>query len=113
METRKIIVNRTDNWFTNIEIKIDPYYMAITILEKLSTNLQRGIKYNRFNISMKISNEANPAVLEIIDQSIEILVSRGLIRFEKMLEVNKTIYITELGEKALEEYREMLQDVDQ
>lgn len=112
MKTRKIIINRTDNWFTNIDIKIDPYYMAISILEKLSTNLQRGIKYNIFDISMKIGNEANSEILDIIDQSIEILVSRGLIRFEKMLEVNKTIFITELGEKALEEYKEILKNVD-
>ena len=112
METRKIIVNRTQNWFTNVNIKVDPYYIAITMLEKLSTNLKRGIKYNRFNISMKASKEANPEMLNIIDQSLEILVSRGLVRFEKILEIDKSIFITELGEKALEEYREMLENVD-
>jgi hypothetical protein len=112
MEIKNIIINRTANWYTNINIKTNPYYMAISLLEKLSTNLQRGIRYNRFDLSGRVIKQTNDEAMNIVDKSIVILISRDLIRFENASDVNKNIFITELGKKVLGDYREALKNVD-
>ena len=108
MKINNLIVNRTDNWFTFVNVNDDPIFVAITLLEKLSTNKLRGIIYSKLGILDKLKYEVNSDISSVIDKAITILVARNLIRIEVDRDLNKRLFITDLGIKTLGLYKEEL-----
>ncbi|MBR2430049.1 hypothetical protein IKB17_01125 [bacterium] len=108
MKINNLIVNRTDNWFTFVNVNDDPIFVAVALLEKLSTNKLRGIIYSKLGILDKLKYEINSDISSVIDKAITILVARNLIRIEVDRDLNKRLFITELGIETLELYKEEL-----
>lgn len=108
MKINNLIVNRTDNWFTFVNVNDDPIFVAVTLLEKLSTNKLRGIIYSKLGILDKLKYEVNSDISSVIDKAIAILVARNLIRIDVDRDLNKRLFITELGIKTLDLYKEEL-----
>lgn len=108
MKINNLIVNRTDNWFTFVNVNDDPTFVAVALLEKLSTNKLRGIVYSKLAILNKLKYEINSDISSVVDKAITILVARDLIRIEVDRDLNKRLFITELGIKTLELYKEEL-----
>ena len=111
METKKIIINGMSDWYRVTSINADPFYTAITILDKLSTRTKAGIKYNRREISIDIMEQTNEEVINTLDKAITLLISRQLVTLEQHKN-RKVIMITTAGQAALTRFKEELAHVD-
>lgn len=111
MKTKKLIINRMSDWYSVTSVNSDPFYVAITILEKLSNRSKIGVKYNRQDISADIMQQTNEEVIQTIDKAIVLLISRQLITLENY-KGNKILMITDSGYSALNQFKEELVHVD-
>lgn len=102
----RMIIDRMDDWYYVEDAGTDPFFYSIILLEKLSTNLKKGIDYNRVELISNLGERKNMEALSALDQAIIILSSRDLITIE--IRDNKTnkIYITTKGLEQLKNYRE-------
>jgi len=112
MKVRRMIVNRISEWYQFADVTSDPSYMAMLLLEKLSTRLRLGVVYDRMKITSSLINQRNSAAINVADNAIMLLISRGLITIEAKKNFEKTLIITELGQKAFADYKEVLKNVD-
>jgi hypothetical protein len=102
----QMIINRTDNWFIHDNVQADPYYMSILLLERLSTRLKKGYKYDRLKLIKELTNQKSVNALKILDQAIMLLSSRSLIQIKTdYKKFESTILITEEGLRAYKEFR--------
>ena len=99
-----MIVNRTENWFYFEDVNLDPFYLAILTLKKLSSRIKTGIKYNRVELICSIADKKSEDALKAIDMSILLLASRNMISIREAKGECK-IFITEHGTKLLEKYK--------
>ena len=95
-----MIVNRIEDWFDLTDVQLDEHYVAMKILEKLSTRKIKGLDYDRFKLSAALSDRCSFESIKIIDNAIVLLISRNLIRFDQKREERRRILITELGEST-------------
>ena len=85
--------------------------LSVGIAVKVSTNVSvdnNGRKVNQLGILDKLKYEVNSDISSVIDKAITILVARNLIRIEVDRDLNKRLFITELGIKTLDLYKEEL-----
>ncbi len=111
MKSKNIIVNRMSDWYQNTSISSDPFYVAMLILDKLSTRMKIGIKYNREHMSLMIMGQVNPEVIKTIDEAIVLLISRKLL----LLQTNnngKNLMITKEGIATYDKFKEEITNVD-
>jgi len=112
MKVRTMIINRISDWYQFADVTSDPFYMAILLLEKLSTRLSRGIDYDRTQITSFLINQRNKEAISVVDNAITLLVSRGLVSIITKNNFKRTLLLTDLGQKALADYKEELKYVD-
>lgn len=108
MKVKRVIINRMTDWYTVIDVKSDPFYLSMMILEKLSTRLKRGMIYDRIDMTFTVLHQRNAEIIGILDKAIVILVSRNLITINQTKNMQKNLMITELGLAVLSKYREEL-----
>lgn len=108
-----MIINRMDNWFVFNDVYNDPFFVAITLLERLSGRPKMGLEYNRLDLIGKLKHEKSQKSLESIDKAIILLSSKSLIRIkddaQKMC--SSTLYITPKGLVTLEKFRKEMKNV--
>lgn len=105
-----MLVNRKDNWIIAEDIELNSYYMSITLLEKLSTNRKKGIKYNRINILRKNGSSICDDSFKNLDIAILILISRKLIYIkEDNQELTAKLFITDKGLDTLDIFKKELE----
>lgn len=109
---RQMIVNRVDDWFRFEDLELDDSLIAMKFLIRLSTRTSTGFKYDRVNLSTTVLGRNSSEAIHAIDKAIVILISRKLIRFQEEKQGNKKIFITDEGIKAVEEYKELIRNVD-
>lgn len=101
-----LIVNRLDDWFIFEDTHNDPFYLAISILEKLSTRLKIGLNYNRIDLIKRTSTEKSVDALRALDQAIILLTSRSLIEVrENEKGFGSTMFISTDGLDVLKSFR--------
>lgn len=110
MKVKKMIINRLTDWYSVVDVNTDPFYLAMVILEKLSTRLKRGLQYDRMNITYTVFKQRNCEIIENFDKAITILVSRKLIVLEDVKDEKKRMMITTLGQDVLNSYKEELKN---
>ncbi|MEO4022045.1 hypothetical protein VKA11_20790 [Bacillus paranthracis] len=108
-----MVINRMDNWFVFNDVYNDPFYVAITLLERLFSRPKMGLEYNRLDIIGKLKHEKSQKSLESIDKAIILLSSKSLIRIQDNAKkmCTSTLYITPKGVLALEEFRKEMENV--
>jgi hypothetical protein len=85
----------------------------MNILVKLSTRKCAGFSYDRIKLAMIILNRKSVEAITAIDKALVVLISRNLIMLENVPKNNaKKILITELGLKAVDQYKELMKNVD-
>lgn len=104
----EMIVNRTKDWFQIKDLELDSCVLAIDLLEKLSTRLIAGLKYDRINLSSVLLHRKSAETIELVDEAVVILISRGLIELEEIKYGERKIKISEKGLNALEHYKELM-----
>ncbi|WP_217585983.1 hypothetical protein [Lentibacillus saliphilus] len=111
MSNTLMVINRTEDWFIPDDAHLDPFYLGILLMEKLSTRQKAGLKYNRLNLIITLTEKKNMKVIETLDKAILMLFSRSLILIE---ESNKKgtakLFISDQGLKVLEQYRKEIQN---
>jgi len=112
MMTKRIIINRMTDWYQLTSVNSDPFYVAMTMLEKLASRPKRGVKYNRRNISKKLMEQTNEEVIRTVDKAVTLLLSRELVQLCPSISGEKTLTITEAGNNALKQFKEELANVD-
>lgn len=108
MRVRRMIVNRMTDWYNVVDANSDPFYLAMLVLDKLSTRLKRGIIYDRMDMAFSLVEQRNNEIIEILDKAIAILISRSLVALDPTKDMKKRLMITDLGQAALNSYREEL-----
>lgn len=108
----KMIVNRIDDWFHVEDLELDDCLVAMNLLVRLSTRQKAGFKYDRVKLSSVILNRNSVEAVNVFDKAIVILFSRRLITFEEGNYGDKRILITTAGLKVVEDYKELIKDVD-
>lgn len=106
----KMIINRMSDWFQIEDTELDLCSLSISILDKLSSRPVQGLKYDRIKLADIILQRKSAEIVRSIDNALCVLISRNLIRFETQKFGKKKIFITELGKKALRDYKEMIRD---
>ena len=101
-----MIVNRIENWFDSTDVELDECYVAIRLLERLSTRKKMGLDYDRFKLASVLYDRSSSEAINIIDKAIVLLVSRNLVRFVSKKEGGRKLLITDLGENAYQKYKE-------
>lgn len=101
-----MIVNRIENWFDSTDVELDECYIAVKLLEHLSTRKKIGLDYDRLKLASILYNKSSAESIGVIDKAIVILVSRNLISFDAKKEGRRKLLITELGELAYHQYKE-------
>lgn len=101
-----MIVNRIENWFDITDVELDECYTAIQILKKLFTRKKFGLDYDRFKLAITLYNRNSAETIDIIDQSIALLISRNLITIDNKKGGKRKLLITELGEQAYSLYED-------
>ncbi|HEX3037995.1 MAG TPA: hypothetical protein VHO94_03270 [Oscillospiraceae bacterium] len=104
-QIRNIIINREHKWYSNISMESDPFYIAMLLLEKLSTNQKRGLEYDRLSLSGKIVEQKSNNSIGNLDIAIELLVSRNLAKIEENKVMKRYVFITDLGLSTIETYK--------
>lgn len=101
-----LIVNRLDDWFVFEDTQNDPFYLAFSLLEKLSTRPKMGLVYNRIDLIKKLAAEKSNDAIKALDQAIILLTSRSLIVVkENKKDFGSGLFISEAGVKALKRFR--------
>lgn len=108
----QMIVNRIDDWFQVEDLELDDCLVAIEVLKRLSTRKIAGFRYDRVSLSSTILGRNSAEAIKVLDKAIVILFSRNLIIFEEGVNNEKKILITDAGMKAVEEYKELMNNVD-
>lgn len=108
----ELIINRLNEWFNTDYPEYDHYYICIKLLEKLSTNQKRGLLYDKLSLVNLISTSSNREMMVAIDKAIIYLISRGLIEKRKISDFKIKLYITELGIKTYNEFKEKLHEIN-
>lgn len=101
-----LIVNRIENWFDSTDVELDECYVAIQLLERLSTRKKMGLDYDRFKLASVLYDRSSSEAINIIDKAIVLLVSRNLVRFDNKKEGRRKLLITDSGEYAYRKYKE-------
>lgn len=101
-----MIVNRADNWFDSTDVELDECYIAIRLLERLSTRKKIGLDYDRFKLASVIYDRSSSEAIAVIDKAIVILISRNLICFKQKQEGRRKLIITDQGELVYNTYKE-------
>lgn len=101
-----MIVNRIDNWFDISDIELDECYVAMMLLERLSTRKKIGFDYDRFMLSNILYSRTSSEAIDIVDRAIVLLISRELIIFKNIREGKRKIVITDKGVEAYLSYKE-------
>ena len=101
-----LIVNRIENWFDSTDVELDECYVAIQLLERLSTRKKMGLDYDRFKLASVLYDRSSSEAINIIDKAIVLLVSRNLVRFDNKKEGQRKLLITDSGEYAYRKYKE-------
>lgn len=107
-----MLINRTEDWFYFTDLALDPHYIAMTILHRLSTRKKVGLRYNRVELIRKVIDKKSEEALKAFDVSIILLSSRKLISIEKGKGLECNLFITEAGLKALDIFKEELKKCD-
>ena len=105
-----MIVNRVENWFDTTDVELDECYIAIQLLERLSTRKKMGLEYNRFKIASIIYDRSSSEAVETIDKAIVLLVARNLISFADKNEGKRKLIITDLGLSTFKAYKEEIKN---
>lgn len=104
----KMIINRLTDWFQVEDVELNVCSLSMTLLDVLNRRPIQGLTYDRVNLAYEILNRKSAETIKAVDESICILVSRNLITFENKKNGQQTIFITELGMSALNEYKELI-----
>jgi hypothetical protein len=110
MQVLKMIIDRFEDWIFFDDVDINPYFISITLLQKLSTNTSRGLLYNRIKLLNELLNNGGSNALKSLDQAILILTSRDLINIIEKHNYDSRIFITEKGQSVLKEYKAELKN---
>ena len=109
----QMIVNRVDDWFYIEDLELDICILSMNILIKLSTRKCAGYSYDRVKLAMIVLKRKSAEAITAVDKALVILFSRNLIVFERTQKNEaKKILITDLGIKAVEQYKELMENVD-
>lgn len=108
----QMIVNRVNDWYQIQDLALDDCFLAMNILQKLSTRRVVGHTYDRIKLVNEIMKRQSSEGIQAIDKAIVILFSRNLIRFEEKKYGEKKMLITDNGVKAIERYEELINNVD-
>lgn len=111
MHVLKMIIDRFDDWIFFDDIDINPYFVSIHLLQKLSTNTNRGLLYNRVKLLNELIHNGGSNALKSLDQAILILTSRDLISIVEKQNYDNRIFITEKGISVLKEYKMEMKNV--
>ena len=101
-----LIINRIENWFDSTDVELDECYVAIQLLERLSTRKKIGLDYDRFKLASVLYDRSSSEAINIIDKAIVLLISRNLVRFDNKKEGRRKLLITDSGEYAYRMYKE-------
>ncbi|WP_010245357.1 hypothetical protein [Acetivibrio cellulolyticus] len=101
----KMLISRKTDWFFYEDAKLDPFYFAMQILDKLSTRPKLGLKYKRIDLIYLMTSKRGKEALKTLDNSVVLLLSRCLIKIESSKDLGTTLYITDKGLDALAIYR--------
>lgn len=106
-----LIVNRLEEWFIFDDTQNDPFYIAFSLLEKLSTRPKQGLEYSRLDLIKKMVLEKSTDAMKALDQAVILLTARSLI----IVKENKngfgaTLFISDKGSEALSFFRKELKN---
>ena len=104
----RMIINRLTDWFQVEDVELNVCSLSMTLLDALNHRPIQGLTYDRVNLAYQILNRKSAEMIKAVDDSICILISRNLISFENKKNGQQTIFITELGKSALNEYKELI-----
>jgi len=106
----KVSISRLDNWFQFVDAELDPYIICFKLMDALSTRLKIGLEYNRLDLIKDIASRSSGEALTSLDQSIMILRSKDLIRFEKETPIKIKLFLTDYGLTKHNELKELLNE---